>query len=130
MMVLALLGWLACTVLALILVDLDIGPGLVSLTMDHGLTVADAVAVALLVAGWLVPVVVARRRGAAYRIAAPGRLVSAVLALIAGAGLLTAALLVPDFTGRRFVVGAFALLVECAAAATALAPHATGPGQA
>ena len=117
----ALLGWFACTTAGLILVDLDVGPRLASLTMDHGLTAADAVAVALLVAGWLVPVVTARRRRVACRIPTPQRRVSAAAALAAGAGLITAALLTPDFAGRKFVVAGLALLVECAAAAAVLA---------
>lgn len=125
-MTLALLGWLACTAAGLILVDLDVGPQLVSLTMGHGLTVTDAAAVAVLVVGWLVPVVTARRRRIAFGVSTPGRRVSGAAALAAGAALLTAALLTPDFAGRKFVVATLALLVECAAAAAVVArPHTT-----
>jgi hypothetical protein len=125
-MTLALVSWLACTVLGLILIDLDVGPRLVSLTMGHGVTLTDAMAAALLLAGWLAPVVTARRRPLTNRIPMPGRLLSTVASLASGASLVTAALLMPDFAGRKFVVAGFVLLVECAAAATVLAQPRNG----
>lgn len=125
-MTFALAGWLACTALGLILIDLDVGPRLVSLTMGHGVTVTDASAVAVLVAGWLAPVVTARRRLFTYQIPASARRLSAVAALISGAALVTAAVLLPDFAGRKFVVAGSALLLECAAATTILARPRAG----
>jgi hypothetical protein len=118
---LALLSWLTCTILGLILVDLDAGPRLVSLTMGHGVTLTDAVAAAVLLAGWLAFVLTARRRRVTRRIPTPGPLLCATASLASGVGLVTTALLLPDYAGRKLVVAAFALLVECATAATVLA---------
>jgi hypothetical protein len=111
--------WLACTLLGAFLIDLDSGPSLVSLTMSHGLSLVDAIGAALLLAGWSAVVLTARRQ-AWPPFPVPGRLSSAAL-LASCAGLLTAALLVPDFAGRKFVVAGFVLLVEGVAAATLLA---------
>jgi len=113
--------WLACTVFGLMLIDLDAGPSLVSLTMDHGVTAADVVGAAMLLAGWLAVLETARRWRATRVTSARGRLLSAVALLATGAGLLVAALLMPDYAGRKFVVAGIALLMECAAAATVLA---------
>jgi hypothetical protein len=120
-MILALLGWLACTILGLVLIDLDVGPRLVSLTMGHGITLTDAMAAAVLMAGWLAVVVTARRRHVRRRIRTPGPALCAAASLAAVAGLVTTAVLMPDYAGRKVVVAGFALLVECAAAATVLA---------
>jgi len=113
--------WLACTVFGLILIDLDIGPTVVSLTVDHGVTAADLVGAGVLLAGWWVVVVTARRWRAARLTSPRGRILSAVALLATGVGLLITALLMPDYAGRKFVVGGIALLTECAAAATVLA---------
>jgi small-conductance mechanosensitive channel len=113
--------WLACTVGGLILIDIDMGPSVVSLTMDHGVTATDVVGAAMLLAGWWAVVVAARRWCATRRPSPRGRLLSAVALLATGVGLLVAALLTPDYAGRKFVVAGIALLTECAAAATVLA---------
>ena len=115
----ALVAWLLCTALGVLLIDLDSGPSLVSLTKGHGVSLVDAIGAALLLAGWSAALMIARR--AWDRLPAPGRLPSAVALLASCAGLLTAALLVPDFSGRKFVVAGFVLLVEGAAAAALLA---------
>lgn len=123
---LALAAWLACTVAGVLLIDLDAGPKLVSLTMGHGVSLLDAMGAALLVAGWSTAVLVARRD--AVPLLPRLRLLPSVVALLAAcAGLLTAALLVPDFSGRKFVVAGFVLLVEGAAAATLLARSGAAP---
>jgi len=118
-MALALGTWLACTVLGVFLIDLDYGPSLVSLPMHHGVSLMDAMGGAFLVAGWSTAVATARRRASLFN--APGRLPSIAALVASCAGLLIAALLVPDFAGRKFVVGAFVVLVEAAAAAVAVA---------
>lgn len=102
------------------LIDLDYGPSLVSLTMDHGVSLIDAMGAVLVLTGWSMAVVMARRRGWPL-FPTLGRRPSAAALLASCAGLFTAALLVPDFAGRKFVVAGFALLVEVAAAATVLA---------
>jgi hypothetical protein len=114
----ALGTWLACTLLGAFLIDLDSGPSLVSLTRGHGVSLVDATGAALLLAGWAAAVMIARR---GVWFPAPGRVPSAAALLASCAGLLTAALLVPDFAGRKFVVAGFVLLVEGAAGATLLA---------
>jgi hypothetical protein len=113
--------WLACTVLGLILIDSDMGPSVVSLTMHHGVTAADVMGAAMLLVGWWAVVVTARRWRTARLTSPRGRILSAVALLATGVGLLVAALLVPDYAGRKFVVAGIALLTECAAAATVLA---------
>jgi hypothetical protein len=120
-MILALLSWLVCTIVGLVLIDLDVGPRLVSLTMGHGITVTDAMAAGLLVAGWLAVVVTARRRPVRRWIRTPRPALCAAASLAAVAGLVTTAVLMPDYAGRKVVVAGFALLVECAVAATVLA---------
>jgi hypothetical protein len=124
---LALGAWLACTLLGLFLVDLDYGPSLVSLPRRHGVTLVDATGAALLLAGWSTAVMLARRR-AWPMFRTLGRFPSTAALLASCAGLLTVALLVPDFAGRKFVVAGFVLLVEAAAAASALAPRGGGFG--
>ena len=116
----ALGAWLACTLVGVFLIDLDSGPSLVSLTMGHGMSLVDAIGAALLLAGWSAALMTARRC-ASPRFPASRRVPSAAALLASCAGLLTAALFVPDFAGRKFVVAGFVLLVEAAAAATVLA---------
>jgi small-conductance mechanosensitive channel len=113
--------WLACTVFGLILIDLDMGPGVVVLTMDHGVTGMDVVGAAMLLAGWLAVVVTARRWRARRLMSTRGRLLSTLVLSATGVTLLVAALLMPDYAGRKFVVAGIALVMECAAAATVLA---------
>src|SRR5829696_8965156 len=123
---LALGAWLACTLVGAFLIDLDKGPSLVSLPMQHGVSLIDAMGAALLLAGWAMAVVIVRRR--AWRLfPRPGRRASRAVLLASFAGLLTAALLVPDFDGRKFVVAGFVLLVEGAAAAAVLTRSDRGP---
>ena len=122
-MYLALGLWVACTVLGVYLIDLDSGPSLVSLPNDHGVSLIDAAATALLLAGWSAAVVTTRR-SEWPPFPSPGRLASAAALVASCAGLVTAALLVPDFAGRKFVVAGLVLLVEGAAAATVLARSA------
>ena len=117
---LALAVWLTCTLIGVLLIDLDSGPSLVSLPMGHGVSLIDATGAALLLAGWATAVIVARR-AAVPLFPRPRRLTSVAALLASCAGLLTAALLVPDFSGRKFVVAGFVLLVEGAAAASVLA---------
>ena len=114
------MAWLTCTVVGVLLIDLDSGRSVVSLTMDHGVSLVDAAGAALLLAGWSTAVIVARR-SAVSPFPRLRRLPSATALLASCAGLLTAALLVPDFSGRKFVVAGFVLLVEGAAAASLLA---------
>ena len=120
---LALGLWVVCTALGVWLIDLDSGPSLVSLPSEHGVSLIDAAGTALLVAGWSAAVVTARS-GAWPPFPAPGRLASAAVLIASCTGLVTAALLVPDFAGRKFVVAGLVLLVEGAAAATVLARSA------
>ena len=116
MVPLALLSWLALTVAGLELIDLDSGPELVSLPMDHGLTVFDALGLAALLLGSVTPVVIARRRVPAHRLPVVPPLLSAAAVAGSLACLVTAALLVPDFSGRRFVVAGLVLISQCAGA--------------
>ena len=117
---LALGLWVVCTVLGVWLIDLDSGPSLVSLPNDHGVSLIDAAGTALLLAGWSAAVLTPRR-SASLPLPTPGRVASGAALVASCAGLVTAALLVPDFAGRKFVVAGLVLVVEGAAAATVLA---------
>lgn len=119
-MALAIVCWLSCTAFGLALLDLDAGPRLVSLPQEHGLSVVDAVGLAVLAAGWMAPVLVGRRRPE-YRLPATSRRWSTLTILGAGTALAVVALVMPDFTGRRYAMGALLLTVESAAAAAVLA---------
>jgi hypothetical protein len=116
---LALSAWLICTLVGGLLIDLDSGRSVVSLTMGHGVSLIDAAGAALLLAGWSMAVIVARR-SAVPLLLRPRPLPTAAALFASCAGLLIAALLVPDFSGRKFVVAGFILLVEGAAAASVL----------
>jgi hypothetical protein len=72
----------------------------VSLTLNHGVSLVDAIGAGLVLAGWSTVVVIARRRGW-LAFPTPGRPASVA--------------------GRKLVVAGFVLLVEVAAAATVLA---------
>ena len=116
---LALGPWVVCTALGAWLIDLDSGPSLVSLPSDHGVSLIDAAGAVLLLAGWSAAVLIARH--GASPLHTPGRAVSAAALIASCAGLMTAALLVPDFAGRKLVVAGLVLFVEGVAAATVLA---------
>jgi hypothetical protein len=119
-MALALAVWLACTAGGFVLIDLDVGRKLVTLTMGHGLTVVDAAGAALLVAGWLAAAGAARQRFGTNRARPSQRVAIAVVVVGLGVSVLAASTLVEDFAGRKFVIAALVLVAEVAAAAIAL----------
>jgi hypothetical protein len=119
-MALALAVWLACTAGGFLLIDLDVGRKLVTLTMGHGLTVVDAAGAALLVAGWLAAAGTARQRFGTRRTRPSQGVVIALVVGVLGACVLAASTFVEDFAGRKFVVAALVLVGEVAAAAVAL----------
>jgi hypothetical protein len=118
---LALALWLAATVAALLLVDLDLGPTLVSLPHAVGVTAADLVAVGVLLAAWVVPALAVRARLAPRSVAHPAPLLAVlVVGLVAGA--LLALAVFEDVPGRKYAIGTGFLLVQVAAFAAVALP--------
>jgi hypothetical protein len=118
--VLGLASWLACTALGLLLIDVDSGPTLVSLTSGHGLTAIDAAGVTAIIAGSAAPLLICRRELASRQVPAQRRLASGV-AVVAGVGVLAVSLLVPDFAGRKFVLATLVVMLQATAGFTAIA---------
>jgi len=118
--VLGLASWLACTALGLLLIDVDSGPTLVSLTSGHGLTAIDAAGVTAIIAGSAAPLLICRRELASRQVPAQRRLASGV-AVVAGVGVLAVSLLVPDFAGRKFVLATLLVMLQATAGFTAIA---------
>ncbi len=113
-MILALSAWLACSVAGFLLVDLDAGPTLVSISSDVGLSVVDAVAAVMLLTAWVTPAVRARREGSWPRGRGRGLGPTALIVGLLAASLLAGAVFA-DFVGRKFAIAAAVLLVQVTA---------------
>ena len=113
--------WFFCTAAGLLLIDLDAGPKVVALAMHHGLGVLDAAGVGLILAGWLGPVMTARRPF--VMTARPSAVAGAVVGAV-GVAVLVGSIFVPDFAGRDVALAGTVLVVQVAVAVAVVASSA------